>query len=106
MALFSKRSSKNNGPRFEEPNQAERDWMAGHLQFAAEMDVDVDDADQVASFYEMLLQSWTESPPESRSDPNVSINVIGTAFGEHLVRKGPDAVGNRNRHVRNRTRSS
>ncbi|MFJ4164277.1 DUF3806 domain-containing protein [Microbacterium sp. NPDC089698] len=89
MALFSKRSSKSYGPKFEEPNQAERDWMAGHLLFAAEMNVDVDDADQVASFYEMLLQSWTESPPESRSDPNISINIIGTAFGEHLVRKGP-----------------
>lgn len=89
VALFSRRSSKNVGPTFEEPNQAERAWMSGHLEFAVEMSVDVDDADQVASFYDMLLQSWAQSPPNSRSDPNISINIIGTAFGEHLVRNTP-----------------
>jgi hypothetical protein len=63
--------------------------MLGHLQFASEMDVDIDDLDQVSSFYDTLLRSWTDSPPETRSDPNASINIIGTAFGEHLVRRTP-----------------
>jgi hypothetical protein len=91
MGIFSKRKKDAAlaGPTFQEPNQAERRWMAGHLQFAANQNIDLDDADQVASFYDMLLQSWTDSPAGSRSDPNGSINIIGTTFGEHLVRRTP-----------------
>lgn len=89
MGLFSGRKRKVSEPTFAEPNQAEIDWMAAHLAFADEMDVDVEAIDQVASFYAMLLQSWVGSPPDSRSDPNGSINILGTLFGEHLVRKTP-----------------
>lgn len=60
--------------------------MISHLAFAAECDVDVNDPRQIGDFYEMLLNSWRSSPEGSRSDPNTSINVLGTAFGEYLVR--------------------
>lgn len=76
-------------PMFSAPNASETDWMAGHLAFAAECDVDVDDPRQIGEFYEMLLDSWHSSPEGSRSDPNASINVLGTAFGEYLVRHTP-----------------
>jgi hypothetical protein len=63
--------------------------MASHLAFAVECDVDVNDPRQIGDFYEMLLGSWHSSPEGSRSDPNTSINVLGTAFGEYLVRHTP-----------------
>lgn len=75
------------GLEFFEPNDSEKTWMAGHLQLAAKLNIDVDDVAHVVSFYELLLQSWRDSSAESRSDPNLSINAIGTVFGEHLVRK-------------------
>ena len=73
-------------PTFSAPNASETDWMISHLAFAAECDVDVNDPRQIGDFYEMLLNSWRSSPEGSRSDPNTSINVLGTAFGEYLVR--------------------
>ena len=91
--IFSKRQAKPkpsvsaDGPTYSEPNQSELDWMLGHLEFASEMHVNIDDLEQISSFYDVLLQSWTESPPASPSDPNGSINIIGTVFGEHLVRR-------------------
>jgi hypothetical protein len=76
-------------PIFSAPNTSEIDWMASHLAFAAECDVDVNDPRQIGEFYEMLLDSWRSSPEGSRIDPNTSINVLGTAFGEYLVRHTP-----------------
>ncbi|AZZ54790.1 DUF3806 domain-containing protein [Rathayibacter iranicus] len=91
--FFGRRRSKTwlavdqAGLTFSEPNESEKTWMAGHLQLAANLNIDVDDIAHVASFYELLLRSWRDSPADRRSDPNVSINAIGTVFGEHLVRK-------------------
>lgn len=63
--------------------------MAGHLQFTTDMNVDLDDASAIGLLYDALLSGWSEAPMESRNDPNVLINVLGTAFGEHLVRRTP-----------------
>jgi len=74
---------------FSAPNASETDWMVSHLAFAAECDFDVDDPQQIGKFYETLLDSWRSSPEGSRSDPNTSINMLGTVFGEYLVRHTP-----------------
>ena len=74
-------------PTFSRPNEAEANWMLGHLQFAAAHNVNLDDPAQIASLYDLLVQSWFGSAPEERSDPNTSINIIATVFGEHLVRR-------------------
>ena len=60
--------------------------MAGHLAFARELGIDIADADHVATLYETLFDSWRQAAPDARSDPNMSINIVGTALGEHLVR--------------------
>ncbi|NEM90916.1 DUF3806 domain-containing protein [Galbitalea soli] len=61
--------------------------MASRLEVAAKYDVDVDSAEQVAAFYDMLFRAWDESPAGERSDPNTSINLVGIVFGEHIVRR-------------------
>ena len=90
MGLFKRtrppEELQSTNPTFSAPNASETDWMISHLAFAAECDVDVNDPRQIGDFYEMLLNSWRSSPEGSRSDPNTSINVLGTAFGEYLVR--------------------
>lgn len=63
--------------------------MAGHLQFATDMGVDLDDASAIGRLYETLLTNWKDAPRDTRTDPNVLINALGTAFGEHLVRRSP-----------------
>lgn len=63
--------------------------MAGHLQFATDMSVDLDDASAIGRLYETLFANWNDTAPENRNDPNALINVLGTAFGEHLVRRTP-----------------
>lgn len=96
VPLFSRRRKNDpqpavsdGGPTFEEPNQAERDWMAGHLKFTTDMRIDLNDADAVARLYDSLLSNWSDAPADRREDPNVLINILGTAFGEHLVRRTP-----------------
>ncbi|AND16199.1 DUF3806 domain-containing protein [Rathayibacter tritici] len=74
-------------PRFSEPNEAEKTWMAGHLPLAADLGVEVADIAQIVSLYELILQSWRYFPAENPSDPTVSVNALGTVFGEHLVRR-------------------
>jgi hypothetical protein len=77
MGIFSKRNAVPNlaidsvGPTYSEPNESEINWMLGHLQFASEMDVDIDDLDQVSSFYDTLLRSWTDSPPRRVATPTL-----------------------------------
>ena len=63
--------------------------MAGHLDFVAAQGVDVIDPAQVAALYDALLGAWLGTPENERPDPNEFINVVGTAFGEHLVRTTP-----------------
>ncbi|WP_426225618.1 DUF3806 domain-containing protein [Pseudarthrobacter sp. DSP2-3-2b1] len=75
------------GPTFTEPNEAEVRWMEGHLQFIAAQQVDLNDSSQIGEFYERVLNSWLSDPEESRTDPSDFINLLGTAFGECLVRQ-------------------
>lgn len=90
MGIFSKRkpapSAPDAGPTFTEVNESEAAWMAGHLEFAAAQGVDVSDARQVGAFYDSLLALWSSAPEGARPDPNDLISVLGTVFGEHLVR--------------------
>lgn len=76
-------------PTFGEPNEAEISWMGSHLQLIAANDVDLDDARKIGEFYDQILNSWLSAPEELRADPNEFINLLGTAFGECLVRQTP-----------------
>lgn len=93
MGIFSGRKKANEpapsaaAPSYTEPNADEITWMSGHLQVAAGLNVDLDDAEQIASFYDLMFQNWAGSPQGSRVDPNDLINILGTVFGEHLVRR-------------------
>lgn len=63
--------------------------MAGHVKFTTDMSVDLNDAGAVGRLYDALLSDWSGAPADRREDPNVLINILGTAFGEHLVRRTP-----------------
>lgn len=95
MKFFQKKPSGKASPResaqpaFSEPNEAELAWMWNHLQIVAAYGVDLDDARQVGEFYDQVLGSWLSASEESRTDPNDAINLLGTAFGECLVRQSP-----------------
>lgn len=95
MKFFQKRTSikaspgKSAQPAFSEPNEAEVAWMRSHLQIIAASGVDLDDARQVGEFYDQVLRSWLSVSEESRTDPNDAVNLLGTAFGECLVRQSP-----------------
>jgi len=94
MALFRKRRPEAvetppvpEGVQFSEPTSGELALMASHLDFATRSNIDISDVSQVAQLYDMLLQHWLNTPDYERPDPNMSITVIGTVFGEHLVRR-------------------
>jgi len=78
----------------EEPNDAEREWIAGTLLSAADIvrsyvDDDVGWAPSDLALLDSVFASWLEDwlqPPESeRVDPNPFINAFGIALGQALV---------------------
>jgi hypothetical protein len=91
MAFF-KRAVQPQEPEIERPTfsalgDAERDWMAGHLEVVDEFEVDLDSAADVARLYDYFLALPTEDEYGVRIDPNVFINILGTVFGTHLTRR-------------------
>jgi Domain of unknown function (DUF3806) len=74
-------------PRFSALGDAERDWMAGHLEVIDEFGVDLDSASDVARLYDYFLTLPTEDDDGNRIDPSVFINILGTVFGAHLTRR-------------------
>lgn len=87
MAFFSKRAKPVDVPvpGFSAPNAGEWQLMAGHREFLAGQGVDISDAASIASGYDTLFSLWAAAPEGSKPDPNMLINIVGTALGEHLV---------------------
>ncbi len=81
------RESEPERPTFSALGDAERDWMAGHLEVIDEFGVDLDRASDVARLYDYFLTLPTEDDFGNRSDANVFINILGTVFGAHLTRR-------------------
>ena len=91
MGLFSKRSasaeSAPSPPRLSELTDVERDWIASLLAIVADAGTEVDDATQIRALYDDSVMRWHRVNPPERVNPNPMINAIGTALGEHLVRR-------------------
>jgi hypothetical protein len=66
-------------------NDAERGWIAEHLDRLHAAGVDVGDARQLGAYYDTLLTRWLAVPDSQRTDPNAEINLIGLGLGAHLV---------------------
>ena len=91
MGLFSKRSARAESatppPRVSELTDVEQGWVASLLAIVADAGTDVDDAAQIRALYDDSVMRWHRVNPPERVDPNPMINAIGTALGEHLVRR-------------------
>ncbi len=91
MGLFSKRSARAESatppPRLGELTDVERNWVASLLVIVADAGTDVDDAAQIRALYDDSVMRWHRVNPPERVDPDPMINAIGTALGEHLVRR-------------------
>lgn len=77
------------GPELSALAPGERSWIDGCLERVAELGCDIDDLEQVRSLYERSVAEWHAREPGHRKDPSATINLIGAAFGEHLVRATP-----------------
>lgn len=92
MGLFSRRSAATDAaspPRLREIGDPEREWIAAHVELVTRTGANVDDLDAIRLRYEQMLASWRRINPPERDDPDVMVNAIGTAFGEHLIRTAP-----------------
>jgi hypothetical protein len=92
VGLFSKRQVPAGAtplPRLTAIGDPERDWIDAHLGLMADSGTDLDDVLQIRSLYERSLAAWRRINPPERDDPNVMINAIGMAYGEHLIRRAP-----------------
>lgn len=91
MGLFSKRSARaESAPqpaRFSALTDTERNWIASLLAIVADAGTDVDDAAQIRALYDDSVMRWHRVNPPERVNPSPMINAIGTALGEHLVRR-------------------
>jgi hypothetical protein len=94
MALFKRavpvETTPPARPKFLALGDAERDWMAGHLEVVDEFGIDLDVARDVAWLYDYFRALPAEIPPTThgdRIDPNVFIRILGTVFGTHLTRR-------------------
>ena len=92
MGIFSKRKPGNNWsraaavePTFSEPNESEKQFIAGNLSILRDLQVDILDAKSIESCYNQMLDEWLAAAKKGRSDPNNLINIIGIGLGEHLV---------------------
>ena len=92
MGIFSKRKPRNNRigaaaiePAFSEPNESEKQFIAGNLSILRDLQVDILDAKSIESCYNQMLDEWLATAGEGRADPNSLINIIGIGLGEHLV---------------------
>lgn len=74
-------------PTFSALGDAERNWMAGHLEVIDEFGVDLDVASDVARLYDYFLAIPRDGGDGASVDPNVFINILGTVFGTHLTRR-------------------
>ena len=70
-----------------ELTDVERNWVASLLAIVADAGTDVDDAAQIRALYDDSVMRWHRVNPPERVDPDPMINAIGTALGEHLVRR-------------------
>lgn len=77
------------GPELSKLAPGERDWIDGCLASVVELGCDIDDLEQIRSLYERSMTDWHAEDPKHRDDPSATINMIGAAFGEHLVRATP-----------------
>src|ERR1700733_7426403 len=93
MALFRRaqpapvREVELERPTFTALGDAERDWMAGHLEVVDEFRIDLDRADDVARLYDYFLGVRADDEFVNRIHPNLCINILGTVFGTHLTRR-------------------
>ena len=91
MGLFSKRSARAESatppPRLSELTDVERNWIASLLAIVADAGTEVDDAAQIRALYDDSVMRWHRVNPPERVNPSPMINAIGTALGEHLVRR-------------------
>ena len=91
MGLFSRRSASAESapppPRLSELTDVEWNWIASLLAIVADAGTDVDDAAQIRALYDDSVMRWHRVNPPERVNPNPMINAIGTAIGEHLVRR-------------------
>ena len=93
MPLFARRSARADAPapmpRLRDVDARELEWIAAHVGLVADAGVDIDDAAQIRAYYERVAAAWRRINPPERDDPKLTINAIGMAFGEHLVRRTP-----------------
>ena len=91
MPLFARRSARADAstakPRLRDLDDREREWIAAHVDLIIQAGVDVDDATRIRAYYERSAAAWRRINPPERDDPRLTINAIGVAFGEHLVRR-------------------
>ena len=91
MPMFARRSARADDSkaklRLRDLDDREREWVAAHVDLIIEAGVDVDDAARIRTYYERSAAAWRRINPPERDDPRVTVNAIGAAFGEHLVRR-------------------
>ena len=91
MGIFSKRAVPDRAtppmPRMSDIGDPEREWIAAHVELVTRTGTDVDDIGQLRSFYDRTAADWRRINPPERDDPNVIVNAIGMAFGEHLIHR-------------------
>ncbi len=72
--------------KLDTPNEGELAWIADHLERAWAMAEKYGGgATTPLGKLDGLWSSWTEALRESGDDPNPLINMVGIAFGQHLV---------------------
>ena len=93
MPLFARRSARADAPaavpRLREVDEREAEWIAAHVALVADAGVDIDDSGQLRAHYDRAAVAWRRINPPERDDPRLTVNAIGMAFGEHLVRRTP-----------------
>jgi len=70
------------------PNEAELAWIGKNLRLAADLAERLSGKREVLPSLELLgtiFASWAQLPADRQGDPNVVVNALGLAFGQHLV---------------------
>ena len=85
MPFFRKRGEKPaDEPRIEELTAGERDWLASLLGAVGELGLEGDIAG-ISAFFDGQRAEWFAGDPDTRSDPNMIINIAGAGLGQVLV---------------------
>lgn len=70
------------------PNEAEMRWVGENLRLAADLGERLCGKREALPSLELLgttFATWAQLPPDRREHPNVVVNALGLAFGQHLV---------------------